>query len=112
MTVTEFIAIWQKADLTERSGCQQHFCGLCRLLGHPEPVEADPTGESFTFERGAEKNTGGDGFADVWKKGYFGGEYIAPCEGSLSPSQGSSAPGTPTGQPCEGAYEPSQGAAR
>ncbi len=75
MTVTEFIAIWQKADLTERSGCQQHFCGLCRLLGHPEPVEADPTGESFTFERGAEKNTGGDGFADVWKKGFFGWEY-------------------------------------
>ncbi|MGO8704752.1 MAG: class I SAM-dependent DNA methyltransferase [Candidatus Brocadiia bacterium] len=75
MTVTEFIAIWQKADLTERSGCQQHFCGLCRLLGHPEPVEADPTGESFTFERGAEKNTGGDGFADVWKKGCFGWEY-------------------------------------
>jgi type II restriction/modification system DNA methylase subunit YeeA len=75
MTVTEFIAIWQKADLTERSGCQQHFCGLCRLLGHPEPVEMDPTGESFTFERGAEKNTGGDGFADVWKKGFFGWEY-------------------------------------
>jgi hypothetical protein len=75
MTVTEFIAIWQKADLTERSGCQQHFCGLCRLLGHPEPAETDPTGEFFTFERGAEKNTGGDGFADVWKKGFFGWEY-------------------------------------
>ena len=75
MTVAEFIAIWQKVDLTERSGAQQHFCGLCRLLGHPEPVEADPTGESFTFERGAEKNTGGDGFADVWKKGFFGWEY-------------------------------------
>jgi type II restriction/modification system DNA methylase subunit YeeA len=75
MTVTEFIAIWQKVDLTERSGYQQHFCGLCRLLGHPEPAESDPTGESFTFERGAEKNTGGDGFADVWKKGCFGWEY-------------------------------------
>ncbi len=49
--------------------------GLCELLGHPKPVEADPTGESFTFERGAEKNTGGDGFADVWKKGFFGWEY-------------------------------------
>jgi len=75
MTVAEFISIWQKADLTERSGCQQHFCGLCRLLGHPEPAEMDPKGEFFTFERGAEKNTGGDGFADVWKKGCFGWEY-------------------------------------
>jgi type II restriction/modification system DNA methylase subunit YeeA len=75
MTVAEFISIWQKADLSERSGCQQHFCGLCRLLGHREPVEMDPKGDFFTFERGAEKNTGGDGWADVWKKGFFGWEY-------------------------------------
>jgi type II restriction/modification system DNA methylase subunit YeeA len=75
MTVAEFIAIWRKSDLTERSGSQQHFLGLCELIEHPKPIEADPKGESFTFERGAEKNTGGDGFADVWKKGFFGWEY-------------------------------------
>src|SRR5512133_3017626 len=75
MTVAEFIAVWQKVDVTERSGAQQHFLGLCELLGHPKPIEADPTGESFTFERGAEKSAGGDGFADVWKKGFFGWEY-------------------------------------
>ena len=75
MTVAEFISIWQNVDVTERSGAQQHFLGLCELLRHPKPIEADPTGESFTFERGAEKNTGGDGFADVWKKGFFGWEY-------------------------------------
>jgi type II restriction/modification system DNA methylase subunit YeeA len=75
MTVAEFISIWRKSDLTERSGAQQHFLGLCELIGHPKPIEADPKGEFFTFERGAEKSTGGDGFADVWKKGCFGWEY-------------------------------------
>ena len=75
MTVAEFISIWQKVDVTERSGAQQHFLGLLRTARPPKPIEADPTGESFTFERGAEKNTGGDGFADVWKKGFFGWEY-------------------------------------
>jgi hypothetical protein len=36
---------------------------------------ADPTGESFTFEKGVPKTGGGDGFADVWKKGFFAWEY-------------------------------------
>ena len=34
-----------------------------------------PPGESFTFEYGAAKQDGGQGFADVWKRGYFGWEY-------------------------------------
>lgn len=33
------------------------------------------TGEWYCFERGAGKLGGGDGFADVWRKGYFGWEY-------------------------------------
>lgn len=45
------------------------------MLGHPTPAEADPTGETFCFEKGAEKHGGGDGFADVWKKDFFGWEY-------------------------------------
>jgi type II restriction/modification system DNA methylase subunit YeeA len=30
---------------------------------------------SFTFEKGASKHGGGDGWADVWKKDFFGWEY-------------------------------------
>ena len=75
MTAQEFIAKWSKVDLTERSAAQQHFLDLCELIGHPKPAAADPTGESFTFEKGASKQGGGDGWADVWKKDFFGWEY-------------------------------------
>ncbi len=75
MTPAEFFAKWQPVDLTERSASQQHFLDLCELVGHPKPVEVDKTGESFCFERGAAKHGGGDGWADVWKKDFFGWEY-------------------------------------
>ncbi|MFZ4694436.1 MAG: DNA methyltransferase, partial [Verrucomicrobiia bacterium] len=75
MNAVQFVAKWRAADLSERSAAQQHFLDLCDLLGHPKPAEADPTGDSFTFERGAAKRGGGDGWADVWKKGFFGWEY-------------------------------------
>jgi len=75
MTIQEFIAKWRKVELKERSAAQEHFIDLCRLVGHPTPAEADPTGESFCFEKGAAKHGGGDGFADVWKRGHFGWEY-------------------------------------
>ncbi len=75
MLVSEFIAKWKKVDLKERSAAQEHFIDLCRLVGHPTPAQADPTGASYCFERGAAKYGGGDGFADVWKKGFFGWEY-------------------------------------
>ncbi len=45
------------------------------MLGQPTPHEADPTGESYAFERRVEKAGGGDGFADVWKRGFFAWEY-------------------------------------
>jgi hypothetical protein len=48
---------------------------LCRLLGVQTPNEADQSGRDYAFERGAEKVAGGDGFADVWKRGYFAWEY-------------------------------------
>ena len=43
--------------------------------GEPTPAEADLTGETYCFERGARKDTGGDGWADVWKRGCFAWEY-------------------------------------
>ncbi len=75
MTPADFIAKWRAAELKERSAAQEHFIDLCRLLGEPTPAEADPTGERYCFERGARKDTGGDGWADVWKRGCFAWEY-------------------------------------
>jgi len=75
MTPHEFIAKWQRANLTERSACQQHFLDLCELLGQPKPAAADPDGAWYTFERGVRKTTGEKGWADVWMRGHFGWEY-------------------------------------
>ncbi len=75
MTPHEFIAKWRASALKERSAAQEHFIDLCRLLGEPTPAEADPTGEAYCFERGARKDTGGDGWADVWKRHHFAWEY-------------------------------------
>ena len=75
MTPQTFARKWRNSCLKERSGSQEHFCDLCRLVGHPTPAEMDPAGERFTFEAGARKAGGGDGFADVWYKDRFGWEY-------------------------------------
>ncbi len=75
MTPQDFIAKWQDSELSERSACQQHFLDLCDLLGQAKPAEVDKVGSYYTFERGVSKTDGGQGWADVWKKGYFGWEY-------------------------------------
>ena len=75
MTISDFVAKWRRVQLTERSASQQHFLDLCEVFEHPKPAEADPMGEWFTFEKGAAKHGGGKGWADVWKKAYFGWEY-------------------------------------
>ena len=75
MTPYEFITKWRASELKERSASQEHFIDLCRLLGEPTPAEADPSGEAYCFERGARKDTGGDGWADVWKRHHFAWEY-------------------------------------
>lgn len=75
MTPQEFIRKWKNHALTERASAQEHFIDLCRLFEHPTPAEADPGGETFAFEKGAAITGGGDGWADVWKKGYFAWEY-------------------------------------
>ena len=75
MTPVEFIGKWRASELKERSASQEHFIDLCRLLDEPTPAEADPKGAWYCFERGARKDTGGDGWADVWKRGCFAWEY-------------------------------------
>ena len=75
MTPGEFISKWRASELKESAAAQEHFIDLCRLLGEPTPAEADPAGEWYCFERGARKDSGGDGWADVWKRGCFAWEY-------------------------------------
>ena len=75
MTPEEFIAKWRAAQLKESSAAQEHYIDLCRLLDEPTPAEADPTGDAYCFERGASKEGGGDGWADVWKRHHFAWEY-------------------------------------
>lgn len=75
MNPQEFVARWRASQLKERSAAQSHFIDLCALISHPTPAEDDPTGKRFTFEAGADKQTGGQGWADVWKRGFFAWEY-------------------------------------
>lgn len=75
MTPQQFVHKWRGVTLKERSASQEHFIDLCHLVNHPTPAAHDPTGERFTFERGADKQTGGEGWADVWYRGRFAWEY-------------------------------------
>ncbi|MXX80257.1 MAG: class I SAM-dependent DNA methyltransferase [Chloroflexi bacterium] len=75
MSAAEFSAKWRDNARRERASAQTHFNDLCNLLGVQAPADADPAGESYTFEAGVEKLGGGQGWADVWKRGHFGWEY-------------------------------------
>ena len=90
VTPAAFIAKWRASELKERSGSQEHFIDLCRLLGEPTPAEADPSGARYCFERGARKDTGARGWADVWKRHCFAGNTRAstPTSTPRSPSCG------------------------
>ncbi len=75
MTPSQFIQKWRASSLKEKSAAQSHFNDLCALLGEPAPAAADPEGNWYTFEAGARKTGGGEGWADVWKRGCFAWEY-------------------------------------
>jgi type II restriction/modification system DNA methylase subunit YeeA len=75
LTPQSFVAKWRKVALKESAAAKEHFLDLCRLLDHPTPAGADAEGTTFTFEYGAAKLGGGQGFADVFKRGFFGWEY-------------------------------------
>jgi hypothetical protein len=94
ITPQEFVEKWRKSTLKESAQYQEHFIDLCRLLGQKTPVDADPHGTFFTFQKGVVKNAQGalviedtlfgqtpvkstpaKGYADVWFKGHFAWEY-------------------------------------
>jgi len=47
MTLAEFKMKWSRYQGKETSAYQGHFDDLCRVLGQPTPVEADPSGSDF-----------------------------------------------------------------
>ncbi|MBI4252058.1 MAG: class I SAM-dependent DNA methyltransferase [Candidatus Tectomicrobia bacterium] len=75
MTPREFVDKWKAMNLRESAASQSHFNDLCALLDEPTPTGADPEGTWYTFEKGAQKTGGGDGWADVWKRHHFAWEY-------------------------------------
>jgi hypothetical protein len=70
-----FIKKWDAVTVNERAVAQSHFNDLCALLGVKPPLEADPKGNFFRFEKPLSKSGGGKGFADVWHKDRFAWEY-------------------------------------
>jgi hypothetical protein len=75
LTPQGFVSKWKRVTSRERQVYQEHFINLCHLVGHQTPNEYDPTGTRFAFEMIASKTSGGQGWADVAKLGYFGWEY-------------------------------------
>lgn len=76
LTPQEFVRKWRGDERKERSVAQEHFIDLCRLIGHETPGENRDG--SLVFEAGVSKTGGGEGWADVWKRRYFGWEYKGP----------------------------------
>lgn len=77
MNVDPFIARWReiaaRPDTSESGFAKQHFLELCEALEVERPGAA-----GYRFEQPVRKLGGGQGFADVWKRGCFGWEYKRP----------------------------------
>jgi type II restriction/modification system DNA methylase subunit YeeA len=74
--IVSFVRKWNASTLTERSAYQQHFRDLCEALGVAYPTQEDQTDANYTYEKYVTKaGTGEQGYADVWKRGWFAWEY-------------------------------------
>jgi len=70
MSPPEFVSRWRNAKGKERQVYQRHFLDLCKLVGHDD--------QGIVFEHSLKKDSGGQGFADVYYEGHFAIEYKAP----------------------------------
>jgi hypothetical protein len=75
MNAAEFVTKWRASQQKESAAYVSHFDDLCRLLNHQTPIEADPAGGFFCYQRHVAKKSGRQGFADVWYDRRFGWEY-------------------------------------
>lgn len=71
MTPDDYVRKWDGLALREKQASQEHFLDLCALFGTDSPAKADPQGDWLCFEKGANKAGGGEGWADVWRRGCF-----------------------------------------
>ena len=74
MTPEAFIKIWTENDLTEKAGAQPFIEDLCSLLQLDKPRSSN----DYCYEKGAIKDSGASGWADVWKRDHFGWENKKP----------------------------------
>jgi hypothetical protein len=74
MTPAQFATKWAGSTRTEKAASQEHFIDLCRMVGAPTP-NSDPSGVNYAFDKGVTTTGGGEGFADVWRRGRFAWEY-------------------------------------
>ena len=75
MSADDFVAKWRLVSAGETQAAQSHFNDLCAVIGVPNPIEGDPEGVSYAFEKGVKRLDGSTGQADVRKAGCFGWEY-------------------------------------
>ena len=75
LSLPEFIERWKASTLSESSAAQTQFIDLCEVLGQPHPAAQDQTAKTTPSKKRVSTNDDGKGFADVWKRGYFGWEY-------------------------------------
>jgi type II restriction/modification system DNA methylase subunit YeeA len=71
-----FVRKWNASQHAERGFAADHFRDLCEVLEVSHPTDSDEIGASYTYEkRVAKAGTGEQGYADVWKRGFFAWEY-------------------------------------
>jgi hypothetical protein len=75
VSLPEFVERWKASTLSERAADQSHRIHFCDFLGQPDQASEDQTRDTFTFEKHVSTLEDGKGFADVWKRGFFGWEY-------------------------------------
>ena len=75
MSIDAFVEKWRRVSAGETQAAQSHFNDLCDVLGVPKPLDADPEGVEYAFEKGVKRPDGSTGQADVRKAGCFGWEY-------------------------------------
>jgi hypothetical protein len=80
LTPAEFATKWAGSTRTEKAAAQEHFIDLCQMLGAPTPNE-DPSGADYAFEKGVTTTGGGEGFADLWRRGLTS-MPTSPCDSS------------------------------
>jgi hypothetical protein len=51
MSPEEFIKKWRAVTVSEIAASQSHFNDLCELSDEPKPLEVDPAGERYAFEK-------------------------------------------------------------